>query len=95
MTIMLENIFHWNLTFYNWILKISLADGQSLEFILAVPGTGCFPSCCSPCMPSLRLRASRWPHETSWERQRLVVAHNPQRAQEQTDQRTVRIAVLS
>jgi hypothetical protein len=32
--------------------------------------------------------------ETSWEGLRLIVAHNPQRAQEQTDKRTARIAAL-
>ena len=74
---------------------ISLPDGQPLEFILAVPGRryGEFAELLQP------LHAAAAPEgetvgETSWEGLRLVVAHNPQRAQEQTDKRTARIAAL-
>jgi transposase len=74
---------------------ISLPDGQPLEFILAVPGRryGEFAELLQP------LHAAAEPEgetvaETSWEGLRLVVAHNPQRAQEQTDKRTARIAAL-
>jgi transposase len=74
---------------------ISLPDGQPLEFILAVPGRryGEFAELLQP------LHASAAPEgetvaETSWEGLRLVVAHNPQRAQEQTAKRTARMAAL-
>ena len=74
---------------------ISLPDGQPLEFILAVPGRryGEFAELLQP------LHGAAEPEgetvaETSWEGLRLVVAHNPQRAQEQTDKRTARIAAL-
>ena len=74
---------------------ISLPDGQPLEFILAVPGRryGEFAELLQP------LHAAAEPEgetvaETSWEGLRLVVAHNPQRAQEQTAKRTARIAAL-
>jgi transposase len=74
---------------------ISLPDGQPLEFILAVPGRryGEFAELLQP------LHAAAAPEgetvaETSWEGLRLVVAHNPQRAQEQTAKRTARMAAL-
>jgi transposase len=77
------------------LAAIGLPDGQPLEFILAVPGRryGEFAELLQP------LHAAAAPEgetvaETSWEGLRLVVAHNPQRAQEQTDKRTVRIAAL-
>lgn len=77
------------------LAAISLPDGQPLEFILAVPGRryGEFAELLQP------LHAAAAPEgetvgETSWEGLRLVVAHNPQRAQEQTDKRTARIAAL-
>lgn len=77
------------------LAAISLPDGQPLEFILAVPGRryGEFAKLLQP------LHAAAAPEgetvaETSWEGLRLVVAHNPQRAQEQTAKRTARIAAL-
>jgi hypothetical protein len=70
-------------------------QGQPLEFFLAVPCRryGEFSELLQP------LHAAAAPEgemvaETSWEGLRLVVAHNPQRAQEQTDKRTARIAAL-
>jgi transposase len=74
---------------------ISLPDGQPLEFILAVPGRrhGEFAELLQPSHATAEPEGETVA-ETSWEGLRLVVAHNPQRAQEQTAKRTARIAAL-
>jgi transposase len=74
---------------------ISLPDGQPLEFILAVPGRryGEFAELLQP-LHTAAAPEGETVAETSWEGLRLIVAHNPQRAQEQTDKRTARIAAL-
>ena len=76
--------------------KIKLPDGQALEFILAVPGRryGEF----ADILRDFQARATNATEEvieqTSWQHLRLVVAHDPQRALEQTQLRRERIAVL-
>ena len=74
---------------------ISLPDGQPLEFILAVPGRRYaeFAELLQP-LHTAAAPEGETVAETSWEGLRLIVAHNPQRAQEQTDKRTARIAAL-
>ena len=76
--------------------KIKLPDGQALEFILAVPGRryGEF----ADILRDFQARAANATEEvieqTSWQQLRLVVAHDPQRALEQTQLRRERIAAL-
>ena len=76
--------------------KIKLPDGQALEFILAVPGRryGEF----ADILRDFQARATNATEEvieqTSWQHLRLVVAHDPQRALEQTQLRRERIAAL-
>lgn len=76
--------------------KITLPDGQALEFILAVPGRryGEF----ADILRDFQARATNATEEvieqTSWQHLRLVVAHDPQRALEQTQLRRERIAAL-
>lgn len=76
--------------------KIKLPSGQPLEFILAVPGRryGEFVDV----LQAFQGRATRAEQElieeASWHDLRLVVAHHPQRAKEQTQLRQARIAAL-
>ena len=76
--------------------KIKLPSGQALEFILAVPGRryGEFVDV----LQAFQGRATRAEQElieeASWHDLRLVVAHHPQRAKEQTQLRQERIAAL-
>jgi transposase len=76
--------------------KIEVTSGQPLEFILAVPGRryGDFEDI----LPPLQAQATQTPQEfigeARWQKHRLVVAHNPERAREQTDKRRQRIAAL-
>ena len=62
---------------------ISLPGGQPLEFILAVPGRryGEFAELLQP-LHTAAAPEGETVAETSWEGLRLIVAHNPQRAQE-------------
>ena len=76
--------------------KFEVVKGQPLEFILAVPGRryGDFEEI----LQSLQAQATQTPQEfigeARWQTHRLVVAHNPERAREQTDKRRQRIAAL-
>jgi transposase len=74
---------------------ISLPDGQPLEFILAVPGRryGEFAELLQP-LHDAAAPQGQTVAETSWEGLRLIMAYDPQRAQEQTAKRTARIAAL-
>jgi transposase len=78
------------------LAKIKLPDGKALEFILAVPGRryGEFVEV----LASLQAKASGATQEiideTRWHGLRLVVAHHPERAKEQTVLRRERIAAL-
>lgn len=78
------------------------ADKRPLEFILAVPGRryGQFVELLPPMDPQAALSTARNDPskdiitECQWQGHRLVVAHNPQRAAEQTEERRQRIQAL-
>jgi len=76
--------------------KIKLRSGQDLEFILAVPGRryGEFVEVLQAFQAKAITAEQEIVEETSWHGLRLVVAHNPQRAKEQTLLRQQRIASL-
>jgi transposase len=77
------------------LTTITLPDGQPLEFILAVPARryGEFAELLQP-MHDAAAPECETIVETAWQGLRLVVAHDPSRAQEQTAKRTARIAAL-
>jgi transposase len=78
------------------LAKVKLPSGQALEFILAVPGRryGEFVDI----LGDFQKRADAADHEiieeTRWNDLRLVVAHNPEQAREQTQLRRDRIEQL-
>jgi len=76
--------------------KIKLPSGQALEFILAVPGRryGEFVEVLQTFRAKAITAEQEIVEETSWHGLRLVVAHNPQMAKEQTQLRQERIAAL-
>ena len=76
--------------------KIKLPSGQALEFILAVPGRryGEFVDVLQGFQEKAATATQEIVEEMSWHQLRLVVAHHPQRAQEQTQLRRERIAAL-
>jgi transposase len=76
--------------------KIKLPSDQALEFILAVPGRryGEFTDVLQAIQVKAAAAAQEIIEETRWQGLRLVVAHHPQRAQEQTQLRNERIAAL-
>jgi transposase len=76
--------------------KIRLPSGQALEFILAVPGRryGEFVEVLQAFQAKAITAEQETVEETPWHGLRLVVAHHPQRAKEQTLLRQERIAAL-
>jgi len=76
--------------------RLKLADGQALEFILAVPGRRYaeFAEALDGFQSRALLTEAELVEETRWSEHRLVVAHNPERAREQTTLRRERIAEL-
>jgi transposase len=76
--------------------KILLPSGQSLEFILAVPGRryGEFIDVLQAFEVKAKQATEEIIEEVRWRDRRLVVAHHPQRAKEQTELRNQRIAAL-
>jgi transposase len=76
--------------------KLRLTGDQPLEFILAVPGRRY--SEFEEILASFQVKAGQAEaeiiDEAKWQSLRLVVAHNPERAREQTDLRRQRIAAL-
>jgi transposase len=76
--------------------KIKLPSGQPLEFILAVPGRryGEFVDVLQAFQGRATKAEQELIEEASWHDLRLVVAHHPQRAKEQTQLRQERIAAL-
>jgi transposase len=80
----------------NELAAITLPNGQCLEFILAVPGRryGEFVELLQPLHDAASGQAAESMTESKWEGRRLIVAHDPARAQEQTAQRATRIAAL-
>ena len=75
---------------------ITLPSGQALEFILAVPGRryGEFVELLGELHVAAQAKASESVAETTWQEHRLVVAHDPCRAAEQTALRNSRIKAL-
>jgi hypothetical protein len=78
------------------LAAITMPDGRPLEFILAVPGRryGEFVELLQPWHDAMADQAAESMAETRWEGHRLIVAHEPLRAQEQTAQRAARMAAL-
>ena len=78
------------------LAKLALPGGKPLEFILAVPGRryGDFTETLEPIQAKAREATTEIIEEACWEGHRLVVAHNPERALEQTELRRRRIAAL-
>jgi len=76
--------------------KIKLPSGQPLEFILAVPGRryGEFVDTLADFQASAQAADNEITGETSWKGMRLVMAHQPYQAKEQTQLRRERIAQL-
>lgn len=76
--------------------KLSLTGAQPLEFILAVPGRryGEFEETLAAFQVKADQATTEIVDEATWQSLRLVVAHNPERAREQTDLRRQRIAAL-
>ncbi len=76
--------------------RITLPDGQPLEFILAVPGRryGEFTDILQAFQDKAREASSEITCEARWQGLRLVVAHDPTQAAEQTQRRRDRIKEL-
>ena len=76
--------------------KLRLTGDQPLEFILAVPGRryGEFEETLAAFQVKASQAEAEIVDEATWQSLRLVVAHNPDRAREQTDLRRQRIATL-
>lgn len=78
------------------LAKIRMPGGQALEFILAVPGRRYveFIDVLSAVQARASVATQEIIEETHWQGLRLVVAHHPERALEQTQWRRERIAAL-
>ena len=78
------------------LTSITLPSGQALEFILAVPGRryGEFVELLGPLHDAAAEHHRETITESCWEGHRLIVAHDPARAQEQTSLRATRITAL-
>lgn len=76
--------------------KIELPSGQALEFILAVPGRryGEFVDTLADFQARAQAAEHEITDETRWKGLRLVMAHQPYQAKEQTQLRRERIAQL-
>ena len=76
--------------------KVKLPSGQALEFILAVPGRryGEFVQTLQDFQRKVADAKEEVIDETTWKTSRLVIAHNPAQALEQTTLRRQRIAQL-
>jgi transposase len=78
------------------LTRITLPSGRPLEFILAVPGRryGEFVELLQPAHDAAAGDGGESITQAKWEGHRLIVAHDPMRAQEQTALRATRIAAL-
>jgi transposase len=78
------------------LTKLQLAGQRPLEFILAVPGRRYaeFVDLLQPTAAQAAQASAEIVAEVAWQGHRLVVAHNPVRAAEQTQQRLARIHAL-
>jgi len=76
--------------------KITLSDGRKLEFILAVPARryGEFVEILEQFQSKITEQQKETIDETTWQDLRLVVAHHPIRAKEQTEWRRAKIKEL-
>ena len=76
--------------------KLRVAGDRPLEFILAVPGRryGEFVDLLAPMAEQMTKADAEVVQELAWQGQRLVVAHNPVQAREQTQDRLARIKAL-
>jgi transposase len=76
--------------------KLRVAGDRPLEFILAVPGRryGEFVDLLAPMAEQMARADDEVVQELAWQGQRLVVAHNPVQAREQTQDRLARIKAL-
>jgi transposase len=75
---------------------LKMPDGQSIEFILAVPGRryADFEEILAPAQARAARATEELIEESQWQGYRLVLAHNPIKAAEQTTLRDQRIAAL-
>jgi len=80
----------------NDLAAIALPSSQPLEFILAVPGRryGEFAELLQPVHDAACAAGAETTTEAKWQGHRLIVAHDPARAQEQTALRATRMATL-
>jgi transposase len=78
------------------LTKLQVAGQRSLEFILAVPGRryGEFVDLLEPMQARTAGATGEIVEETQWQGHRLVVAHNPLHAAEQTRERQAKIFEL-
>ena len=78
------------------LAKLHVAGERALEFILAVPGRryGEFVDLLEPMNARAAQASEEMVEEAQWQGHRLVVAHNPQRAAEQTQERLAKIHAL-
>ena len=78
------------------LAKLHVTDQRALEFILAVPGRryGEFVDLLEPVSQKMAQASEEVVEEVQWQGHRLVVAHNPQRAAEQTQERLTKIHAL-
>jgi transposase len=78
------------------LTKLHVAGDRPLEFILAVPGRryGEFVDLLAPMSARIVQASEEVVEEAQWQGHRLVVAHNPVRAAEQTQERLARIHAL-
>ncbi|MFN3915949.1 MAG: IS1634 family transposase [Aquabacterium sp.] len=78
------------------LAKLHVTDQRALEFILAVPGRryGEFVDLLEPMRQKMAQASEEVVEEVQWQGHRLVVAHNPQRAAEQTQERLAKIHAL-
>jgi hypothetical protein len=78
------------------LCKLSTPSGKALEFILAVPGRryGDFVQLLEPLKARFEAASDELIEETTWQGHRLVVAHAPAKAQEQSALRQARLSEL-
>ncbi len=76
--------------------KLHVTGERALEFILAIPGRryGEFVNLLEPMRQRLAHASEEAVEEAQWQGHRLVVAHNPQRAAEQSQERLAKIHAL-
>lgn len=79
------------------LAALKLPGERTLEYILAVPGRryGEFTEVLEPLQARMAAAADEVIDEVHWQGRRLVVAHDPHQAQQQTQARRERIAALT